>query len=112
MYLDSFGKDRVRLEGDGRVVDEWEYKVIHSPLWVIQALEKLVWDIGLENVGVRLVRLVRDEKACLGIMLEEFHKRKGFLLGKSLFAGLGATNPEPWSEGGRRCKGRFSNLEE
>lgn len=55
MYLDSFRKGRVRLEGDRRVVDQWKYKVIHSPLRVIQTIEKPVWDIGLENIGVRLV---------------------------------------------------------
>lgn len=112
MYLDSFRKGRVRLEGDGRVVDEREYKVVHAPLRVIQTLEKLVWDIGLENVGVSLLRLVRDEKACLGIMLEEVGKGRAFLLDKTPFAGLRATNPGPWSEGHRRCKGRFANLEE
>jgi hypothetical protein len=55
MYLDSFRKGRVWLEGNRCVVDEWKCKVIHAPLRVIQTLEKLVWDIGLENVGVRLV---------------------------------------------------------
>lgn len=55
----------MRLVWDLGEVNVRKLGILHTTRWMVETLEDLGWNVGLEDIGVGMVCIMNDEEACL-----------------------------------------------
>lgn len=66
LHNNAFGEARIRFERDLDVAYRRPVLISHIEFWMIECLQNVIGNVGLENMRVGGIGLVRYKQTCLG----------------------------------------------